>query len=1193
MQFIEDGPDIPDKLITARDKGEVIFICGAGISMPAGLPNFKGLVEKIYEELGEEKEGREKDTFEEKKYDQTLWLLEKRLTGGSNRIRNAVNEILDKQIDYFDLHQALLILSQNSNQKSCLITTNFDICFEQIDNSAQSYSAPNLPIFPPDHGIIHIHGKLREKLILTFADIADAYLQSGWAKQFLNRLARWKRIIFVGYSGNDPFFQLLMAAVSEDRQWAQDIPLAYAFVEKGTEDLWQAFDIKTIPYKQDNHDLLHKSLIEWAKYAEDIETWRDKKLRHLMSQNPDEKLRHLMSQNPDEQSDFEKSQFKSLITQTKTIPDGANPSSAWWKVVKGLQLAPYSIIPWISQNLEQPDMVRAFVAHPPEDMNLISSLGREIGKEEKLQEPFRKAWKLILYAEKNRPRHEFEQLEPWFSFQDRIKNNDYGQEVREGIVNAISPRLKVGISRKGLEEEIEGKQEEQPQTITLYDLMRPEFETNHFIHTKDILKFWQPEDKELTFKLCRDLTNSMVEKLEFAKENDLEWSAVLDVPSIELHEQNSDHASDFYPIVRLTVDLWERLDKDEAIKIANMWNDNRKLILMHRMYLHALTKETLYGGMKAASELLNLGDDFWGSDKRKEIATLLQKRWQDFTENRLEKLEKKILAGPLRKLYRDDLSEKDWKKRKEFEILKKLRAISIEEGRPSPEVQKIFDKLKKKYPDLLEWQTEFNSYHQSFSGEQGDPSLLEKIPPEDRVDKALELQNQSFEQHHVWRKYCSSNPKGALEALKAKAESKKEWPEWAWQQFFWGSESWKNFNLDNESERNLIADVLETIKSIPERNLEPFVDSASFWMREIMHLFDEEQKLCLWHKLMDALEHRDKKNDKQRNRADPFTDAINRAEGRLTEMVFSWWKQRGENEGFEEKITPLMERLVKCKNYSGALIRTTMMPRLDYLYYIAPAWTEKNILSELKEESPMWWPLWDGYKYNNNLPAARLFNTLKPAMLAVIESSEQILTQDPVNPHITYDVADDNRIKNRLTWLSILLLLYREQQDYDLTAREMRQILRKVDDDTRCYVLGNLRIQLRNKLKEEKEQKIKHIFSKIWPLDANFITEGVLSKIISLIVDMGDAFPQSLQTVKGFLRPHGSDYFLGNLARDSGEKIYIPQKFPEDTLELLDLTIDSETPPFHGLNAVLHAIKQSKPELESDHRFRKLRNFNS
>ena len=991
MQFIEDGLDIPDELITARDKGEVIFICGAGISIPAGLPSFNNLVKKIYEELGEEKEGREKDTFEEKKYDQTLWLLEKRLTGGSNRIRNAVNEILDKQIDYFDLHQALLILSQNSNQKSCLITTNFDTCFEQIDNSAQSYSAPNLPIFPPDHGIIHIHGKLREELILTFADIADAYLQSGWAKQFLNRLARWKRIIFVGYSGNDPFFQLLMAAVSEDRQWAQDIPLAYAFVEKGTEDLWQAFDIKTISYTQGKHTLIQKILIEWSQYAENPKKWRE------------EKLINILHQSHSGLDDLKKSQFKFLTAQRKVIPEDTNPSPAWWEEIKNSQLNLHSVIPWIIQNLEHPEMVKAFVAHPPEDMNFISSLGKEIGKEEKLQEPFRQAWKLILYAAKNRPSHKFEQLEQGSIFKGRIKNNDYGQEVREGIVNAISPRLKVGVSWKSLEEEIEGKQKEKSQTITLYDLMRPEFETSHFIHAKDILEIWQPENTMSTFQLCRDLTHSMIERSEFAQENDMEYLAVWGVSSIEPHEQNSDHASNFSQIARLTVDLWEQLaeqDKKKAIKISNMWKDNQALILMCRMYLHALANKNLYNTTaQAASALLHLSDGFWDHDKRKEIATLLQKRWQDFTKLSCKKLEKKIIKGPPRKKYQNDLTKEEWEEIREQEALKKFLAIKQGRGTLSDDAQNIFNTLNQKH-SIPEWQIFFDSWSGPLKSE------LIGSPTGEHIHKDFQIRE-------------------AFKNLQMNAKPhQRDTP--AWREFLaYNSSEWKKLNHENKQDCQFGTEVLGEIIKIPKKDFEEVADSTAYWMNDILQILNknqnEDQKFKLWHKILDVLERRANQNKEKREMKDAFTTSINCAEGKLVEMAMSWTESRKQNQGFPEKTKPLMERLVQLKNYQGLLTRTRMMQALDYFHFIAPKWTEENLISCLDKNSEERWALWNGYKYNRYFPRPELFNEMKKALLEAITASSAEMPSDKNNYLISYS-SPEQEMKNRLTWLLVLVL---------------------------------------------------------------------------------------------------------------------------------------------------------------------------
>ena len=49
MQCGANGPEIPDALLQAHEAGRVAFFCGAGISYPAGLPGFEGLVRQLYE----------------------------------------------------------------------------------------------------------------------------------------------------------------------------------------------------------------------------------------------------------------------------------------------------------------------------------------------------------------------------------------------------------------------------------------------------------------------------------------------------------------------------------------------------------------------------------------------------------------------------------------------------------------------------------------------------------------------------------------------------------------------------------------------------------------------------------------------------------------------------------------------------------------------------------------------------------------------------------------------------------------------------------------------------------------------------------------------------------------------------------------------------------------------------------------
>ena len=52
MRFLPNGLNIPDELLEERDKGNVVFLCGAGVSYPAGMPDFLGLARYVVKELG-------------------------------------------------------------------------------------------------------------------------------------------------------------------------------------------------------------------------------------------------------------------------------------------------------------------------------------------------------------------------------------------------------------------------------------------------------------------------------------------------------------------------------------------------------------------------------------------------------------------------------------------------------------------------------------------------------------------------------------------------------------------------------------------------------------------------------------------------------------------------------------------------------------------------------------------------------------------------------------------------------------------------------------------------------------------------------------------------------------------------------------------------------------------------------------
>lgn len=296
MQFITHGPDIPDALLQAQEEGRVVFFCGAGISYPAGLPGFKGLVEEIYQLNGTEPTDIEREAFDRGQFDATLELLERRLPGQRLAVRRALAQALKPKLRHkgaTDTHAALLRLARSREGELRLVTTNFDRVFhtaaKRTGQKFNAYAAPMLPI-PKNscwNGLIFLHGLLCEntdetalnRLVVTSGDFGLAYLTERWAARFVSELFRNYVVCFVGYSINDPVLRYMMDALAADRMLGEVTPQAWALgdCEQGQERSktleWEVKGVTPILYHvptgSHDHSALHQTLHAWAN------TWRD------------------------------------------------------------------------------------------------------------------------------------------------------------------------------------------------------------------------------------------------------------------------------------------------------------------------------------------------------------------------------------------------------------------------------------------------------------------------------------------------------------------------------------------------------------------------------------------------------------------------------------------------------------------------------------------------------------------------------------------------------------------------------------------------------------------------------------------------------------------------------------------------------------------------------------------------------
>jgi hypothetical protein len=234
MQFIKDGPDIPERLLQAHEEGRVVFFCGAGISYPAGLPGFDGLVRDLYERLEMSPDSVQQAVLKTHQYDTAIGLLEAQHIGGRTAVRREIAAILtsaDSSPNATLTHEALLTLSQSRSGKLRLVTTNFDRLFQVVIErkglDVEICQAPLLPV-PKNRwgGLVYLHGLLSpaprdsvlDCLVVSSGDFGLAYLTERWAARFVGELFRYYTVCFVGYSLNDPVLRYMMDALAADRQ---------------------------------------------------------------------------------------------------------------------------------------------------------------------------------------------------------------------------------------------------------------------------------------------------------------------------------------------------------------------------------------------------------------------------------------------------------------------------------------------------------------------------------------------------------------------------------------------------------------------------------------------------------------------------------------------------------------------------------------------------------------------------------------------------------------------------------------------------------------------------------------------------------------------------------------------------------------------------------------------------------------
>lgn len=289
MRFTENGPIIPDALLAAQERGDVLFMCGAGVSMPAGLPSFLRLAKLTA------------DALSVPQGDPTRLVVERALAGdalslpldlvferfqdayGEHQVEAKVAKLI-RPASGADLscHQTILKLSRDGKGRTRVLTTNFDPLFERAHKRLKAHIAPLLPRLDCQalDGAVYLHGRAAGKtngplnLVLSSRDFGRAYMAQGWATEFMREALARFTLVLVGYSADDPPINYLLRGMRN--QGGQPI---YAFAEDTGPDVharWRERNVTALPYAPANaaHHGLWSTLHAWAGAATDPEAWR-------------------------------------------------------------------------------------------------------------------------------------------------------------------------------------------------------------------------------------------------------------------------------------------------------------------------------------------------------------------------------------------------------------------------------------------------------------------------------------------------------------------------------------------------------------------------------------------------------------------------------------------------------------------------------------------------------------------------------------------------------------------------------------------------------------------------------------------------------------------------------------------------------------------------------------------------------
>ena len=635
-------------------------------------------------------------------------------------------------------------------------------------------------------------------------------------------------------------------------------------------------------------------------------------------------------------------------------------------------------------------------------------------------------------------------------------------------------------------------------------------------------------------------------------------------PSVSDHLQNV-HTRDWTALIDLTRDAWlatAEVTPERARLAAESWLRTPYPVFKRLAYF-AATQKGVIPPRHGLDWLLGDGHWWlWSTATQRAAIRLLVALAPGLESELLAELERAILDGPPRAMYKPDTEPDRWTGIVERGVWLRLAKLDKAGVTLTADTKAKLNELTSQHPD---WQLEPDEREEFpvWSGDSSDMGTLAATPRgrHQLVDWLKQHRERDIFQDDDWSRRCLDDFPTTACALYALAKED-EWPLGRWREalYVWSEEklikrSWRYM-------RPVLADA-------PDDVLQTLAPGVGLWLEHVAKTLDGyDPKFLEFCKRVLALDH---DVDEDGEESDPVGQAINHPVGRVTEALLNLWTAASleDEQGLAPEFRSIFTELCDVRIGKFRHGRVLLATRGVTLFRVDREWAVQHLLPlfDWKRCQAEARAAWEGFLW-----APRIYRPL----MDVIKDS-------------FLDTASYYGILGRHGEQYSSLLTFAALDPGDtFSKQELARATEALPEEGLRYAAHALFRALEgagSQRAEHWQHRILPYLQKIWPKSIDRRTPAISTNLGSVCIAAQGSFPAAVAALREWLLPPPYPGLLMHRLKKSE----LCRKFPEPALEFLDLIIGMKTPPSWGLRGLLKEIRTAESRLANDSRFHRLR----